>query len=188
MLSLLGLTSPPREKKLGDLDSKKNIGEQLFDLKGKMETTMDKNTMQLKKFRELSKFNETLSESYAANLKIIVDISNLLGAYNEFFEVIKNKLAEMDEELGIPISSNDFEHMKTLTNNQMVQLHDVFKNETSSLKKLYTKYGKQKEFDQLEKAEALFDKTHLQGVETMEKMQDGGKGKMKRKTKRGTRK
>jgi hypothetical protein len=163
MLSLLGITSPPEAKKLGDLKDNKNISEQLHDLKGKVETTMTKNKSELKKYRELSKFNENLTKSYVANLKIIVDISNLLGSYNEFFELFKSKLSEIDEELGLPISSDDFDYLKKLTTEQMVQLDDVFKKETGNLKKLYVRYGKQKEFDEVETAEKLFDNTKASG-------------------------
>lgn len=159
MLSLLGLSSPAPEKKLGDLKDNKNISEQLHDLKGKVETTMSKNKSELQKYRELSKFNENLTKSYVANLKIIIDISNMLGAYNEFFDLFKTKLAEIDEELGMPISSDDFDYLKRLTTEQMVQLDSVFKKETSNLKKLYVRYGKQKDFDEVENAEKLFDQT-----------------------------
>ena len=161
MLSFLGLsTSPPNEdKKFGDLKGDKNIGEQLHELKGKVEKTMTKNKSELQKFRELSKFNEKISKSYVANLKVIVDISSLLKAYNEFFEMFKTKLAEIDHELGIPISSDDFDYMKKLTTEQLVQLDELFKVETGNLKRLYSRYGKQKEYDEVETAEKLFDET-----------------------------
>lgn len=175
MLSLLGFNNqtpsttvrttvnqvqvPVQEKKLGDLRDTKNIGEQLNDLKGKVERTMSKNKTELRKYRELTKFNETITKSYVANLKIIVDISQLLKAYNDFFDMFKSKLAEIDQELGLPISTNDFEYMKRLTTEQMAQLNDVFKRETGNLKKLYSRHGKQKEYDEVEGAEKLFDLT-----------------------------
>jgi hypothetical protein len=152
-------TLTPTQQKFGDLSQNKNIPEQLEELKGKVQKTMDKNKGELRKFRELSQYNEKLTKSYSANLKIIIDISQLLASYNEFFELFKTKLAEIDQELGIPISSDQFEYMKKLTLDQMTNLEGVFKQQTSMLKKLYTKYGKQKEYDEVDQAERLFDTT-----------------------------
>lgn len=168
MLSFLGLSAqrPNDDKKFGDLKGDKNIPEQLEQLKGKVEKTMNKNKGELQKFRELSKFNENLSKSYVANLKVITDVSGLLNAYNEFFEMFKTKLAEIDQELGVPISTDDFEYMKKLTTEQLVMLDDIFKTETNNLKKLYSRYGKQKEYDEVETAEQLFDKTKASGETT----------------------
>jgi hypothetical protein len=168
MLSFFGLSAqrPNEEKKFGDLKGDKNIPEQLEQLKGKVEKTMNKNKGELQKFRELSKFNENLSKSYVANLKVITDVSGLLNAYNEFFEMFKTKLAEIDQELGVPISTDDFEYMKKLTTEQLVMLDDLFKTETNNLKKLYSRYGKQKEYDEVETAEQLFEKTKASGETT----------------------
>lgn len=166
MLSFLGVNQPTEEKKLGDLQKPRNIGEQLQELKGKVEKTMTKNKSELLKYRELTKYNEQMSKSYVANLKIIVDISTLLKAYNEIFDLFKSKLAEIDQELGIPISTNDFDYMKRLTTEQMTQLNDVFKTETGNLKKLYSRYGKQKEYEEVEVAEKLYDATRTSGDAT----------------------
>lgn len=172
MLGFLGLTdsTQPQEGRLGELRQNKNIGEQLQDLKGKVEKTMNKNKNELKNYRELTKFNENLTKSYVANLKIIVDISKLLSGYNEIFDLFKTKMAEIDQELGIPISSNDFDYMKRLTNEQMSQINDVFKKETGNLKRLYSKYGKQKEYDEVDVAEQLFDKTRVSGETTYSRL------------------
>ena len=172
MLGFLGLTdsTQPQEGRLGELRQNKNIGEQLQDLKGKVEKTMNKNKNELKNYRELTKFNENLTKSYVANLKIIVDISKLLSGYNEIFDLFKTKMAEIDQELGIPISSDDFDYMKRLTNEQMSQINDVFKKETGNLKRLYSKYGKQKEYDEVDVAEQLFDKTRVSGETTYSRL------------------
>jgi hypothetical protein len=171
-MSFLGLSSKENNaKRLGDLKGEKNIPEQLHDLGGKFKKTIDKNTSELQKCRELTKFNENLTKSYVANLKVITDISNLLKAYNEFFEIFKTKLSEIDEELGMPISTDDFEYMKKLTNEQLVQIDGLFKNETSSLKKLYSRYDKQKEYDQVESAEKLFEDMKQSGDQVNQVLQ-----------------
>ena len=196
MLSFLGLSAKsPDDKKLGDLKDDKNIGEQLHELKGKVEKTMTKNKSELQKFRELSKFNEHITKSYTANLKVIIDISTLLKAYNEFFDMFKTKLAEIDEELGIPISGDDFDYMKKLTTEQMGQLDDLFKTETNNLKKLYSRYGKQKEYDDVENAEKLFNETKESGEMTYAKLKPEGSlpsiisgGDKKKRTKTGSEK
>ena len=177
MLSYLGLSSQP-QKKLGDLTHERNIGEQLQELKGKVEKTMTKNKGELQKFRDLTKFNEKITKSYVANLKVIIDISTLLKAYNEFFDMFKNKLAEIDHELGVPISTDEFEYMKKLTSEQLLQLDGLFKEETTNLKKMYSKYGKQKEYDEVDVAQKLFDEakasgenmySQLKGIDTYQK-------------------
>ncbi len=155
--------NPPADRRLGSLGDGRNINEQLLALKGRVDTTMLKNKTELKKYRELSKFNEQLSQSYVANLRIIVDISNLLNSYNEFFELFKTRLAEIDQELGIPISSDDFDYLRRLTTEQMGQLNNVFKNETMNLKKMYSKFGRQKEYNDVEMAERLYDQTKASG-------------------------
>jgi hypothetical protein len=153
-------TGDRRMGMLGD----KNIGEQLHELTGKVEKTMGKNKKELRDYREMAKFNQNITTSYVANLKIIIDISKLLNGYNEFFDLFKKKLAEIDQELGIPISSDDFEYMKKLTTEQMVQLNETFKKETTNLKKMYSKYGKQKEYEEVDIAEKLFDKTSTEAT------------------------
>jgi uncharacterized protein (DUF342 family) len=193
MLSFLGLSQQTGNKKIGDLREDKNIGEQLHELKGKMEKTMDKSNREIKNYRELTKFNEQLAKSYSANLKVIVEISRLLGAYNEFFDGFKQKLTEIDQELDIPINGDDFEYMKNLTNGQMVQLEDVFKRETANLKRLYSKFGKQKEYDDVEMAEKLFDNTKTNASKLYENVKEpqanvGGSVKRKRKVNKAPKK
>jgi hypothetical protein len=155
--------NPAPTNRLGSLGDGRNINEQLHALKGRVDTTMLKNKAELKKYRELSKFNEQLSQSYVANLRIIVDISNLLNSYNEFFEIFKTRLAEIDQELGIPISSDDFDYLRRLTTEQMSQLNTIFKNETMNLKRMYSRYGRQKEYNDVEMAERLYDQTKSAG-------------------------
>ena len=84
------------DQRMGNLSKNKDVGEQLQELKGKMERTMTKSKGEIKNYRELTKFNEQLAKSYSANLKVIVEVSKLLGAYNEFFDLFKEKLAEID--------------------------------------------------------------------------------------------
>lgn len=179
MLSFLGLSGKKAEKqqtrsyaangsdyKLGDLRGDKNIGEQLNELKGRVDKTMTKNKNELHKYKELVKFNEKLTKSYVANLKVISNISTLLKAYNEFFDMFKGKLSELDEELENPLSLEEFDYMRQLTNEQLVQLNDLFTTETSNLKKLYSRYGRQKEYDEVETAEKLFEDTRNSSKDT----------------------
>jgi hypothetical protein len=199
MLSFLGLSGSKignnnnqdnRNTRLGDLTGDKNIGEQLNELRGKVEKTMTKNKSELQKYKELSKFNEKLSKSYLANLKVITDISALLKAYNEFFEMFKTKLSELDDELDSPLSQQDFDVMKKLTTEQLVQLEETFRGETAYLKKLYSQFGRREDYDKVETAEKLYDEIKTTGIETFKKIAEtenttamtGGK------TKRGARK
>lgn len=178
MLSFLGLSGskamnnnrPSKEMKLGDLSGDKNVGEQLHELRGKVEKTMTKNKSELQKYKELSKFNEKLSQSYLANLKVITDTSTLLKAYNEFFEMFKTKLSELDDELDSPLSQQDFDFMKKLTTEKLVELEQTFKGETAYLKKLYSQFGRREDYDKVETAEKLYDETRTSGLETFKKI------------------
>jgi hypothetical protein len=139
----------------------------LEDLKGKVNTTITKSTTEIKKFRELAKYNEQLTKSYAANLKVLMDTSALLKAYAEFFDLLRERLGEVDKELGLPISSDDFDYMRKLTYDQMSNLQDAFNTEVTNLKKLYSKYGKQKEYDAVEQAEKAFASTLVSGKDAL---------------------
>ena len=156
----------PASTRLGSLAESKTVNQQLEDLKGKVDTTITKSTTEIKKFRELSKFNEQLTKSYSANLKVLMDTSALLRSYAEFFDTLRQKLAEVDKELGLPISSDDFDYMRRLTFDQMSNLEGAFMTEVTNLKKLYSKYGRQKEYDEVEQAEKAYAGTLSTGKDT----------------------
>jgi len=170
----------PPSARLGTLNETKNVNQQLEDLKGKVNTTITKSTTEIKKFRELAKYNEQLTKSYAANLKVLMDTSALLKAYAEFFDMLREKLGEVDKELGLPISSDDFDYMRKLTYDQMSNLQDAFNTEVTNLKRLYSKYGKQKEYDAVEQAEKAFASTLVSGKDALGVLSpyrgSGGKG------------
>jgi hypothetical protein len=157
----------PPSARLGTLNETKNVNQQLEDLKGKVNTTMTKSTTEIKKFRELAKYNEQLTKSYAANLKVLMDTSALLKAYAEFFDILRERLGEVDKELGLPISGDDFDYMRQLTYDQMSNLQDAFNTEVTNLKKIYSKYGKQKEYDAVEQAEKAFASTLVSGKDAL---------------------
>ncbi len=157
----------PPSVRLGTLNETKNVNQQLEDLKGKVNTTITKSTTEIKKFRELAKYNEQLTKSYAANLKVLMDTSALLKAYADFFDILREKLGEVDKELGLPISGEDFDYMRRLTFDQMSNLQDAFNTEVTNLKKLYSKYGKQKEYDAVEQAEKAFASTLVSGKDAL---------------------
>ena len=162
--------STPASIRLGTLSDAKNANQQLEDLKQKVKTTINRSTSEIKKYQELNKFNDQLSKSYIANLKLLIETSNLLKAYSEFFELLQAKLAEVDKQLGVPLSSQDFDSMRRLTYEQMSNLEAAFRSEIVSLKKMYSKYGKQKEFDDLDNAQRLFDQAMSSGKGSL----DGG--------------
>lgn len=161
-------TKAPASTRLGTLNETKNVNQQLEDLKGKVNTTITKSTSEIKKFRELAKFNLQLTKSYTANLKVMMDTSALLKAYAEFFDMLREKLGEVDKELGLPISSDDFDYMRKLTYDQMSNLNDTFNTEVINLKKMYSKYGKQKEYDAVEQAEKAFAATLVSGKDAVD--------------------
>jgi hypothetical protein len=76
----------------------------------------------------------------------------------------------------------------------MTQLNSIFKNETANLKTMYSRYGRQREYADVEMAERLYDQTKASGEAAFANIRSaqqqasmpvrGGRGKKPKQTKK----
>lgn len=128
----------------------------------KMQTSISKasNNYQnnIKKYKEVAKFNQHLTRSYMANLKVIVDVSELLNSYASVFTSLKTEFGKMDSALGKGLDLADFEYLQNLTKSKIDDLNLQFTKQSEGLKKLYTMYGKPEELNRVIVAQAELQK------------------------------
>jgi hypothetical protein len=128
------------------------LQEKLVNLKGDLSRTLDKNKTELKQLKDVLAFNKTLSDSYLANLKAVVEMSRMLHVYNDVFEVLRTKFTDLDDELGNGLKQEDFEHIRNLTSDKIAQLNRFFESETKELSKVYKANNRTRELAELEAA------------------------------------
>ncbi len=103
----------------------------------------------IKKYKEIAQFNQHLTRSYVANLKVIVDVSELLNSYTGVFNSLKDEFAKMEEAMGRQLDKSDFEYLESLTKSKMDELNVEFNKQANGIKKLYAQYGKPEELDRI---------------------------------------
>lgn len=103
----------------------------------------------IKKYKEIAQFNQHLTRSYVANLKVIVDVSELLNSYTGVFNSLKEEFAKMEEAMGRQMDKSDFEYLESLTKSKMEYLNTEFNKQADGIKKLYTQYGKPEELNRI---------------------------------------
>lgn len=103
----------------------------------------------IKKYKDIAQFNQHLTRSYVANMKVIVDVSELLNSYTGVFNSLKDEFAKMEEAMGRQLDKSDFEYLESLTKSKMEQLQNEFNKQASGIKKLYAQYGKPEELNRI---------------------------------------
>ena len=103
----------------------------------------------IKKYKDIAQFNQHLTKSYVANMKVIVDVSELLNSYTGVFNSLKDEFAKMEEAMGRQLDKSDFEYLESLTKSKMEQLQTEFNKQASGIKKLYAQYGKPEELNRI---------------------------------------
>jgi hypothetical protein len=93
-----------------------------------------------------------------ANLKVIVDVSELLNSYASVFTSLKTEFGKMDSALGKGLDLTDFEYLQNLTKSKIDDLNNQFSKQSEGLKKLYTMYGKPEELNRVIVAQAELQK------------------------------
>jgi membrane-associated HD superfamily phosphohydrolase len=104
----------------------------LNDIKNSVIKNYARYNNELKKYKEMSKFNAKLSKSYMNNLEIMVDISRVLNKYMETFNVIRDQIEKSEREFA-PLNNESLSYLENLTNDKMMELS---KNLTSEINKL----------------------------------------------------
>lgn len=103
----------------------------------------------IKKYKDIAQFNQHLTRSYVANMKVIVDVSELLNSYTGVFNSLKDEFAKMEEAMGRQLDKSDFEYLESLTKSKMEELQNEFNKQANGIKKLYTQYGKPEELNRI---------------------------------------
>lgn len=103
----------------------------------------------IKKYKDIAQFNQHLTRSYVANMKVIVDVSELLNSYTSVFNSLKDEFAKMEEAMGRQLDKTDFEYLESLTKSKMEELQTEFNKQASGIKKLYAQYGKPEELNRI---------------------------------------
>ena len=103
----------------------------------------------IKKYKDIAQFNQHLTKSYVANMKVIVDVSELLNSYTGVFNSLKDEFAKMEEAMGRQLDKSDFEYLESLTKSKMEQLQNEFDKQANGIKKLYAQYGKPEELNRI---------------------------------------
>lgn len=148
-------TTPPLGASLSSLDG---VKAEINKMQGSIVKTSRNYTENIKKYKEIAKLNEQLTKSYIANLKVIVDVSELLNSYSSVFKSLKDEFSKMEAALGKPLDVADFEYLTNLTKNKIETLNTEFIKQSDNLKKLYSQYGKPEELDRVLMAQSNVQK------------------------------
>lgn len=141
------------------LGAEDGVKAELDKMQGAIKKTSRTYQDDIKKYKDIAKFNQHLTKSYVANLKVIVDVSELLNSYSSVFISMKDEFAKMDTAVGRPLELSDFEYLENLTKAKMEDLNLEFAKQTEGLKKLYTQYGRAEELNRILVAKDNVDHT-----------------------------
>lgn len=103
----------------------------------------------IKKYKDVAQFNQHLTRSYVANMKVIVDVSELLNSYTSVFNSLKDEFSKMEEVMGRQLDKADFDYLETLTKSKVEELQSEFNKQANGIKKLYAQYGKPEELNRI---------------------------------------
>jgi len=138
-----------------NLGAKDGMSSELEQVTKKIKNTSRRYTSESGKYKEIAAFNKKLSESYMQNLQAMVDVSRLLEQYANVFFILREEIEKMEKALGIELQVQDFQYLENMTKDRMAELTAKFNKEADDLKKLYSKYGKIDEVNQLDGAQKL---------------------------------
>lgn len=150
------------------LGAEDGVKAELSKMQGAIKKTSRTYQDDIKKYKEIAKFNQHLTKSYVANLKVIVDVSELLNSYSGVFTSMKEEFSKMDSAVGRPLEVSDFEYLENLTRSKMDDLNTEFSKQTDGLKKLYTQYGRADELNRMLVAEGDIQRTIDGATEAMQ--------------------
>lgn len=103
----------------------------------------------IKKYKDVAQFNQHLTRSYVANMKVIVDVSELLNSYTSVFNSLKEEFSKMEEAMGRQLDKADFDYLESLTKSKMEELQTEFNKQANGIKRLYAQYGKPEELNRI---------------------------------------
>jgi hypothetical protein len=142
--------SEKKGKPLGEtLGNSESIKAEIQNMQGSIVKTSRTYQDNIKKYKEIAKFNQQLTKSYVENMKVIVDVSELLNSYANVFSSLRDEFGKMEEAMGKPLDFSDFQYLENLTKNKIETLNSEFQKQSEGIKKLYAEYGKPEELNRI---------------------------------------
>lgn len=124
--------------KLGD---KAAFQKQVDDLVDSMKNSYQTYNTEMGKYAKVKKLNENLVTNFRHNLKVMVDVTNLLTSYVQLFEIIKAELAKINNLIGKDVNMEDINYLESITQQQIANLQNEFMKQTDKLTTLYDQYS-----------------------------------------------
>ncbi len=141
---------PKNNKTLGvNLGSGDGIKAEIDKMQGSIVKASRGYQNNIKKYKDIAQFNQHLTRSYVANMKVIVDVSELLNSYTSVFNSLKDEFAKMEAAMGRQLDKTDFDYLESLTKSKMEELQTEFNKQANGIKKLYAQYGKPEELNRI---------------------------------------
>lgn len=137
-------------KQLGEtLASTDNIKAEIANMQGNIVKTSKAYRDNIKKYKDIAKFNQHLTKSYVNNMKVMVDVSELLNSYASVFNALRDEFGKMEAAVGKSLNLTDFEYLENLTQDKIESLNTEFQKQANGIKKLYAEYGKPDELNRI---------------------------------------
>jgi hypothetical protein len=120
-----------------------SIVTQVDNLKEAWKQSTDRQIEHANKFNELVKYAETVSDSYIHSVNVILDVTNLLNAYNDLLTEISTGLAKLNDSLTTKLNATDIERLRTETLSRIDVINKVFSTDFQNIKERISKVDAQ---------------------------------------------
>lgn len=152
----------------------KSLSAEINDVGEKFIKTNNKYRSEIEKYKKIATFNKNLSKSYITNVTAMIDVSKLLNDYSVFFDILKNEIESTNSTL-TTIKPEEIEYLKSLTDDKLEQLINVFKTQTDKVKNIYKKFGQNDEYETINAAQNLMSELPNNAKTTYSSLTTGGK-------------
>lgn len=197
------------DKQLGsELTVKEGVKAEIEKFQGDIIKTSRTYQNNIKKYKEIAKFNEELTKNYVQNWLVFKDVSEMLSGFMGVFKSLQEEFSKMEEATGKPVNTTDFDYLANITKNKIETLNIEINKQAENLKKVYTEYGRPEELNRIIVAQGNMNKlinnatntynkvtepeiaiTNNQANKLLLKQQEGGrKSKSKTKSKKNVKK
>lgn len=168
-LPVLGFTATPNQ----------GTTEQLNQLRAKMDKVNRTYAEKLALYKKQQAYVTEISNAYIHNLKVVLDISQVMNIYMRTFEDISRGLSESEKALS-ELNPNDLLLLKKATNGHLKQMSQVLMTEIDKLSKIFERNGDKSKKLNLDKL--MSDVSRTIQITSNSSEQRGGAKKTKTKT------
>ena len=111
-----------------------NLDKRIDNLKKTFQMKVQKKSEQNQIIKEIEK---KMVKTHNVSLRILVDLTNYLKIYQDYFEKMNNEIDGLD----VKFSDKDNEGLKGLIDPNIKELNDTFNKQINNLKRYYQKMG-----------------------------------------------